>query len=94
MALEATYPGITDLLRTLAIKGFAPITRLADPLAEKLCSLGIAGAVAYEHSVSSLPLDVWRRQEGGIYVAGLVPTSQMGRLLILVELEANEAGAP
>jgi hypothetical protein len=90
VALEATQPGLTDLLRTLAVKGFAPIAK-ADPLAEKLCSLGIAGAVAYEDTVTSLPLDVWQQKKGGIYLAGLVPTSQMCRLLILEQLEARAA---
>ena len=87
VGLEATHPGITKLLRTLAVTGFAPIA-MSDPLAQKLCSLEIAGSVAFEDKVTSLPLDVWERQKGGTYKAGLVPISQMGRLLILAEAEA------
>ena len=102
LAEEATYPGITDLMSQLAKTGFAPVDELMDPRAERLSLLGIAGCVAYEHRVIGLPADAWLRpplpgahpyEADDPYEAGLVPTSQMSRLLILLKLKRLSAEA-
>ena len=102
LAEEATYPGITDLMSQLAVTGFAPLDELTDTRAERLSLLGIAGCVAYEHRVIGLPADAWLRpplpgahpyEADDPYEAGLVPTSQMSRLLILLKLKRLSAEA-
>ena len=109
LAEEATYPGITGLMSQLAKTGFAPVDELMDTRAERLSFLGIAGGVAYEHTVIGLPADAWLRPpppqrrtwwrrlrglplqgSGGdadSHDAGLVPTSEMSRMLILRALQ-------
>ena len=92
LAEEGTYPGITDLMSQLAVTGFAPVDRLMDPRAERLTFLGIAGGVAYENEVIGLKKDAWLRHHDDprrlrTHKAGLVPTSEMSRMLILLELE-------
>ncbi|KAL1504269.1 hypothetical protein AB1Y20_010678 [Prymnesium parvum] len=98
--VERTHPGISNTMRVLAVKGFAPIEELFDHNAQKMNELGIAGAVTYESTVVGLPLDVWKRPPSRWrwlpwrarirterYPAGLVPASQLARLLILERLQ-------
>ena len=90
LAEEGKYPGITDLMSQLAVTGFAPIEKLMDPRAERLSKLHIAGGVAYENTVIGLPAHAWLQPPlpgVGPHEAGLVPTSEMSRMLILLELE-------
>ena len=90
LAEEGTYPGITDLMSQLAVTGFAPLDKLMDPRAERLSELNIAGGVTYENKVIGLPADAWLQPPlpgVGPHKAGLVPTSEMSRLLILLELQ-------
>ena len=102
LAEEGTYPGITDLMSQLAVTGFAPIEKLMDPRAERLSKLHIAGGVTYQDTVIGLPAGAWLRsplpgahpyEADDPYTAGLVPTSQMSRLLILLELRRLSAEA-
>ena len=89
---EGKYPGITDLMSQLAVTGFAPLDKLMDPRAERLSKLHIAGGVTYQDTVIGLPEDAWLRHHDDprrlrTHKAGLVPTSEMSRMLILLELE-------
>ena len=90
LAEEGEYPGITDLMSQLAVTGFAPVDELMDPRAERLSELHIAGGVTYENKVIGLPADAWLQPPlpgVGPHKAGLVPTSEMSRMLILLKLE-------
>ena len=90
LAEEGKYPGITDLMSQLAVTGFAPLDELMDPRAERLSELHIAGGVAYENTVIGLPAHAWLQPPlpgVGPHKAGLVPTSEMSRLLILLALQ-------
>ena len=102
LAEEGKYPGITDLMSQLAVTGFAPVEKLMDPRAERLTFLGISGGVTYQNKVIGLPADAWLRpplpgahpyEADDPYEAGLVPTSQMSRLLILLKLKRLSAEA-
>ena len=92
LAEEGKYPGITDLMSQLAVTGFAPLDKLMDPRAERLSKLHIAGGVTYQDTVIGLPEDAWLRHHDDprrlrTHKAGLVPTSEMSRMLILLKLE-------
>ncbi len=104
---EGTYPGITDLMSQLAVTGFAPVDRLTDPRAERLSELHIAARRRNVSGHGHWPSRrrVWLRppppqgSDGrgggvGLYTAGLVPTSQMSRMLIMLKLEELETQLP
>jgi len=92
---EAKHPGMKKLMRQLGEDGFAPIADPTDIRARWLAERGLAGLVTNERLMAvGLPPDVWE-SAGARYPIrfwkrrilqhhyGLVPSSQMARLLIL-----------
>ena len=75
---EAENKGITNLLRELAVHGWAPIDDATDPSAEIFSENNVAGVVSKQSLVVGLPRTVWAK--GAKY--GLVPASQQVRLMI------------
>ena len=75
---EAEHPGMTDLLRKMAVSGFAPIKEIDDPRADMMVKKNVAGFVVKGSLVVGLPRSVWGC--GADY--GLIPASQQVRLMI------------
>ena len=75
---EAEHPGMTDLLRKVAVSGFAPIEKIDDPRADMMVKKNVAGFVVKGSLVVGLPRSVWGC--GAKY--GLIPASQQVRLMI------------
>ena len=75
---EAEHPGITDLMREVAVHGWVPIGQATDPRAEILSANNVAGVVDERSVVVGLPRTVW--EHGHDY--GLIPASQHARLMI------------
>ena len=82
----------------LAVTGFAPVDRFAPSGCPS--STSQPGGVTYQDTVIGLPADAWLRpplpgahpyEADDPYEAGLVPTSQMSRLLILLKLKRLSA---
>ncbi len=74
---EAELPGMTDLLRKVAVFGFAPIDESSDPRADMMVKKNVAGFVVQGSLVVGLPRAVW-----GSANYGLIPASQQVRLMI------------
>jgi hypothetical protein len=91
IAAEATHPGIIDLLRNLAVFGFAEIKLEGseDPRAQMLVKLNVAGYVEQDSFVVGLPSEVWEKAR-----FGLVPSSQQVRLMIGEMLSSPGTIAP
>ncbi len=75
---EAEHPGMIDLLRDVAVYGFAPIEEIDDPRADMMVKKDVAGFVKKGSLVVGLPRPVWGC--GGKF--GLIPASQQVRLMI------------
>ena len=75
---EAEHPGMIDLLRDVAVYGFAPIEEIDDPRADMMVKKDVAGFVKKGSLVVGLPRSVWGC--GGKF--GLIPASQQVRLMI------------
>ncbi|KAJ1433194.1 hypothetical protein B484DRAFT_429615 [Ochromonadaceae sp. CCMP2298] len=75
---EAEHPGMTDLLRKVAVSGFAPIEKIDDPRVDMMVKKNVAGFVVKGSLVVGLPRSVWVC--GAKY--GLIPASQQVRLMI------------
>ena len=56
---EAEHPGMTDLLRKMAVSGFAPIKEIDDPRADMMVKKNVAGFVVNGSLVVGLPRSVW-----------------------------------
>ena len=78
LTAEAEHPGMIDLLRKIAVSGFAPIKKIDDPRADMIVKKNVAGFVVNGSLVVGLPLSVWVC--GADY--GLIPASQQVRLMI------------
>jgi hypothetical protein len=75
---EAEHPGMIDLLRDVAVTGFAPIKKIDDPRADMMVKKDVAGFVKNGSLVVGLPRPVW----GCGADFGLIPASQQVRLMI------------
>jgi hypothetical protein len=83
---DPSMRGMEELLRTLAMRGFAPLGGLSDPRAELIAKWNLGGVATAEFSNrNQLVAGVWEKD--GV---GIVPESQQVRLLIAMELARSE----
>lgn len=89
---EKKHSGMKKLMRQLGEDGFAPIADPTDVRARWLAEQGLAGLITNERLVAvGLPPDVWTseypfrfwKRRSLVHEHGLVPSSQMARMLIL-----------
>lgn len=77
---------MVKMLRDIAEKGFAPLDRENDPVAEILSKHDICGVVSDLSSNSGLRTDVFLREK---CFFGVVPSKQSTRLSIALQLQKN-----
>jgi hypothetical protein len=95
---EKKHSGMKKLMRQLGEDGFAPIADPTDVRARWLSEQGLAGLITNERLVAvGLPPEVWEsagarypirfwKRRSLTHEHGLVPSSQMARMLILTEI--------
>uniref|UniRef100_A0A7S4AZ83 AAA+ ATPase domain-containing protein n=1 Tax=Chrysotila carterae TaxID=13221 RepID=A0A7S4AZ83_CHRCT len=84
-SLSEQFEGSLDLLRRLAVNGFVAISDNLDPRVEYICQTNVAGYVERLYSVPGLRKEAWV----GVSDQGLVPTSQMVRMVIMRQLGSS-----
>lgn len=83
---EITTRHLIEYLKQLSEKGFAPIMKRNEPVAEILSKHDVAGVVMKTSLIIGLPSSVWN----DTFKYGLVPTSQSARLVIAEYLVDNQ----
>merc|ERR1711924_530160 len=75
---DKDHPGTIELLKGMAVRGWAPLAEANDPLAHLISLHNVGGVVNMGSLVVGLPNTAW--EQG--YVYAIIPASQMVRLMI------------